>query len=67
MRKELNLVGCWGYKIDKEADFINEMLRQKRLNVNPLITHEVTLDDAPDMIGLMMKKEVFFCKVLIKM
>lgn len=66
MRKELNLVGCWGYKIDNEAGFISEMLKQKRIDVNPLITHEIALDDAPGMIDSMIKKKVFFCKVLIK-
>jgi len=67
MRKEINLVGSWGYKIDDEVDFIREMLKQKRFSIDPLITHEISLEEAPDLINSMVKKEVFFCKVLIKM
>lgn len=66
MRKELRLAGSWGYKIDDEADFLREMLKRDYFNINPLITHEISLDQAPDLISSMIKKEVFFCKVLIK-
>ena len=65
MRKELTLQGCWGYNLAGEGDFVVEMLRQGRFPLEPLITHEITLEAAPAAIRAMAGRQMYYCKVMI--
>ena len=65
MRKEITVRGCWGYNMLGEHAFVREMLRQERFPLEPLITHEVGLGEAPGLIRAMAERRVFYCKVLI--
>jgi L-iditol 2-dehydrogenase len=67
MRKELSLVGCWGYNFAREQEFVLEMLRQHRFPLTDLITHEISLDQAPAVIRAMASGDMYYCKVLIKL
>jgi L-iditol 2-dehydrogenase len=66
MRKELSLHGCWGYNLRGEEGFVYEALRRGAFPVQPLITHEVELEDAPRIIGGMIRREFYYCKVLVR-
>ncbi len=67
MRKELDVKGCWGYDNRGENDFIYESLRIGKFTLKPMITHVIGLPDAPGMIARMWAKEMFYCKVMLKM
>lgn len=67
MRKELSLLGCWGYNFAAEQDFVLEMLRQRRFPLSDLITHEIALEEAPAVIRAMASGDMYYCKVMIKL
>jgi threonine dehydrogenase-like Zn-dependent dehydrogenase len=67
MRKELSLRGCWGYNLSGEEAFLYESLRQGRLPVTPMISHQVPLAEAPALIRAMASREIYFCKALIEL
>jgi len=63
MRKELNVLGCWGYKA-QDKDTILEHL--DKIDALPLITKEADISDGVQLIKKMFNKEEYFCKVLFK-
>ena len=67
MRKELVLRGCWGYNMTGEHDLMRRMLAEERFPLDALITHEIALNEAPRMIRAMSRKELHYCKVLVRM
>jgi threonine dehydrogenase-like Zn-dependent dehydrogenase len=67
MRKEISLHGCWGYNMGGQEDFVYEALRREAFPIQPLITHEVELEDAPQIIAGMVRREFYYCKVLLRM
>jgi len=67
MRKEIDVRCCWGYNVNGEEDFLREMLRQGRFPLQQLITHHISLDEAPDMIQAMAERSIYYCKVIIDM
>lgn len=66
MRKEIGLQGCWGYNLRREEAFVREMLRRGSFPVTGLISHEISLDDAPEVIRRMTGREMYFSKVMLK-
>lgn len=66
MRKELSLLGCWGYNLRTEEGFVYEALRRGSFPVEPMITQEVPLEEAPRIIGSMINREFYYCKVLLR-
>ena len=66
MRKEASLHGCWGYNLNGEEGFLYEALERGAFPVEPLFTHEVTLEEAPGAIAAMIKKKFYYCKVLVR-
>lgn len=67
MRREITLKGSWGYNNVGENEFIYQMLKEKRFNISPLITKEISLKDGEKVIRQMANKEIFFCKILFKL
>jgi L-iditol 2-dehydrogenase len=65
MRKELKLVGCWGYDNRGEEGLIYESLEAGRFKLAPMITHRIPLRDGAEAIGHMWNKDMFYCKVLL--
>jgi L-iditol 2-dehydrogenase len=65
MRKELSLHGCWGYNLRGEETFVYEALARGVFPVQPMITHEVELEDAPRIIAGMIRREFYYCKVML--
>lgn len=65
MRKEMALRGCWGYDAEGDGEAIREAL--EKIDVLPLITREIKLDNGIDMLKKMHKKAEYNCKVLFKM
>jgi L-iditol 2-dehydrogenase len=65
MRKELKVLGCWGYRMAGEHAFVGDMLREGRFALDGLITHEISLEEAPDMIRAMADRRLHYCKVII--
>lgn len=66
MRKEVNLHGCWGYNMDEDQSFVYEMLKRGRFPVTQLISHEINLEGAPEMIEKMIRKEMHYGKVMLE-
>ena len=66
MRKELTLRGCWGYNLRGEEDFLSAALDRKDIMVTPMVTHEVSLDEAPKTIVAMIERKFFYCKVIMR-
>ena len=66
MRKQLKLIGCWGYDMRGETDFVRNMFEENRFSLAPLITQEVSLEQAPEIIDKMAQRSIYYCKVLIK-
>ncbi len=67
MRKELTLRGCWGYNLAGEEAFLAAALERGDVRVEPLITHEIPLEEAPKVIAAMIDKSFFYCKVMMRM
>jgi len=65
MRKEIALHGCWGYNLSGEEAFVLEKLRQGCFPVEHLISHEITLEQAPEVIRRMTGGEMYFSKVML--
>ena len=65
MRKELRLIGCWGYRFDGEEPVVRQALADRRFHLDPLITHEVSLAESPGIIREMIDKSIYYCKVMI--
>ena len=65
MRKEVTLHGCWGYNMNNDTSFVYEMLNRGHFPMAQLISHEVTLEEAPDMIDSMINKEMTYGKVML--
>jgi L-iditol 2-dehydrogenase len=67
MRKEIDLRGCWGYDLRGEEGFVREMFRRGSFPVTKLISHEISLEEAPEMIRRMAAREIYFSKVMVKL
>lgn len=67
MRKELRLLGCWGYNMRGEAETVSTALREGRFPVQPMITQEIPLEEAPRLISDMVSGAVYFCKAMISL
>ena len=67
MRKEISMHGCWGYDLKGEETFLYERLKDGSIPLAPMITQEIALEESPDLITSMIKKEKYYCKALIKM
>ena len=66
MRKELTLQGCWGYNLNGEQEFVRQMFRQGKFPADKLISHEITLEQAPEMIRRMIAGGMYFSKVMVR-
>lgn len=66
MRKEVTLHGGWGYEHGRNYESLIEAMGSGQFVVNPLITREVSLEDAPDVLRKMNDRELFFCKVMLR-
>ena len=65
MRKELTVRGCWGYDVAGDREFLAQTLERPPWPVERLVTHTVSLDEAPDMIRRMAAGLEYYCKVMI--
>jgi L-iditol 2-dehydrogenase len=65
MRKEARLEGVWGYDLRGEEAFLRAALERGAFAVAPMITREVTLEEAPGVIAAMARRESYYCKVMI--
>lgn len=64
MRKEVTLIGCWGYDNRDQTQFLYENLKSGKFIFHPMITHRIALADGPAVIEKMWQREIFFCKVM---
>ena len=67
MRKELRLFGCWGYNLRGDEAMLYETLSRTSLPLGRMITREVDLDGAPEVIRQMIDRRFHYCKVLVEM
>jgi L-iditol 2-dehydrogenase len=65
MRKEIDLRGCWGYNMTGEEEFLFDRLRRGSFPVEELVTHQVSLAEAPETVGAMLGGQMYTCKVLV--
>jgi len=61
--KSLELIFPFGYSV-QDYDFIIKMMEQERINVKPLISHQIGLEELPEMFEKM-KKPNTQCKVIV--
>lgn len=66
LRKEVILKGCWGYNNVDEETLIYDTLKEGKFDIAPLITMEAPLNEGTNVINRMFKKNMFYCKVLLK-
>lgn len=66
MRKEITIKGCWGYNLNGEYDLLREKLAENCFEISPMISHEVSLNDAVETINRMIARNMYYCKVLLK-
>ena len=66
MRKEVQMIGCWGYDMRGEHSFMARVLEKNADILERLITHEVEIENAVVLIGAMCEKKLEYCKVMIK-
>jgi L-iditol 2-dehydrogenase len=67
MRREITLQGCWGYDLSGEQELLLTALGEGRFPLEVLVTHRISLDEAPEMIRAMAERQVYTCKVMIGM
>jgi L-iditol 2-dehydrogenase len=65
MRRELSLRGCWGYNLRGDERLLARTLEEGGFSVLPMVTREISLDEAPEVIGKMINRDFYYCKVLI--
>ncbi len=70
MRREISVLGTWNssYTISGSGDDWHTALAAMdagKLQVRPLVTHKVSLDQAPEALEMMRTKKEFFGKVLV--
>jgi len=66
MRKELTVHGCWGYNLSGEEDFLLRTLARGAIPVAPMISHEVSLEEAPRTIAAMIDRKLSYCKIIVR-
>jgi L-iditol 2-dehydrogenase len=67
MRREINLLGCWGYDLGGDRALLLAALADGRFPLDVLVTHRILLDEAPGMIRAMAERRLYTCKVMIEM
>ena len=67
MRKEVTLHGCWGYDLRGDEQFVTEALQREEFDVEALLSHEVSLDDAPDFLRKMVDGQVSCRKAVLRL
>jgi threonine dehydrogenase-like Zn-dependent dehydrogenase len=65
MRKELTLQGCWGYNLRGEESTVTDALGRGAMPVVPMVTQEVSLEEAPGLIAGMIEGRFYYCKAMI--
>ena len=65
MRKEIQLRGCWGYDVRGEIDFLANVIAKRSQQLEGLISHVITVENAGSMIDDMCAKKFDYCKVVI--
>jgi L-iditol 2-dehydrogenase len=66
MRKELHLMGCWGYNLQGDELVLHDTLASRTFPLERLITKEIDLSMAPTTIEQMILKRFHFCKVMLR-
>ena len=66
MRKEISLLGCWGYKMEGEEELVYNTFKNGTLRLNRFITHIVSPGDTVETVRKMLDKQIEYCKVLIQ-
>ncbi|MEM3062841.1 MAG: galactitol-1-phosphate 5-dehydrogenase [Nitrososphaerota archaeon] len=65
LRCELHLIGTWNSIIHEEWKQIIQWMSSGEINVEPIITHRISLDELPKFIQLMYEKKIIYGKVLV--
>lgn len=65
LRHELQLIGTWNSLIHNEWKQIIRWMATGKINVEPIITHRISLDELPNIIKLMYEKKMIYEKVLV--
>jgi L-iditol 2-dehydrogenase len=65
MRKEIGMNGCWGYNLRGDEELLAEALRRGDFPVQPMITQETTLDEAPRLLAGMINGDFYYCKAMV--
>jgi L-iditol 2-dehydrogenase len=67
MRKEITLLGCWGYDLSGDRQLLLAALQDARFPLDVLVSHRIALEEAPAMIHAMAERRVYTCKVMIEL
>ena len=65
MRKEIRVLGCWGYDIRGEQAFVSKILSKNTKRLEKLISHVVPVEEAEIAINDMCNQNIEYCKVII--
>jgi L-iditol 2-dehydrogenase len=67
LRHELQLIGTWNSIMFNEWKQIIQWMASGKIDVEPIITHRISLDDLPRIIQLMHERKIVHEKVLVIM
>lgn len=66
MRDEITIRTCWGFDMAQgEMDFLLHEMQKGSFCIEPMITMEPSLAEAPIVIDQMIQKKISYCKVLL--
>ena len=68
LRKQLSIIGTWNSNPvvpENEWAAVHAMVANKQIDLSPLISHRITLDDLPDAIDMMADKREPYEKVMV--
>ena len=68
LRKQLSIVGTWNSNPvvpENEWAVVHAMVANKQIDLSPLISHRIGLDDVPDAIDMMAEKREPYEKVMV--
>ena len=65
MRKELTVLGSWGYNLGDDDDLLRKIIKDSHTFLEKLVSHKITFEEAPKVINGMLEKSFDYCKVLI--
>jgi len=67
MRKEISLLGCWGYDLNGEEGLITKTLLKYKRELESLISHTIPIEESESMVNRLCLAELEYCKIVLSL